>query len=277
MLRIRHRIVLMAACGIAGVIGLAASAWAIRWWNLERAPSISASCCRQRRRGGHGYRQRWHEPGGIIVPDYVSGGTAGFGYLNPNTGLPEYGTLAIADAIKAGGNYTSPGTSTLEGLSSTNAQGQQNAVIGYFDNNANGSPYYSIWRGVDLTVAGPTQATPVTLISPTYIGDATLRGSVGLDDGSDWLGGYLAGDTGWQNGDYLNDGSVGLDSVGAWLGIYLAIPGQQYPGFIAPVTAGPIQLSGGLIAVPEPATCSLAIAAMAAAFVFRFRSRRSVS
>ena len=100
----------------------------------------------------------------------VTGLPTGFGYLNPATGKAEYGIQAVADAIRNGA------------ISSSNAAGMQNATIGYFDNNASGTPYYSMRRSINLTASGPTAGTQCLLISPTYIGDATLRGSVGLDE-----------------------------------------------------------------------------------------------
>ena len=224
--------------------------------------------------------------GGLIVPDNnfgLTGNTTGFGYLNPvGGGIPEYGLTAIGDAVRAGGNAASPGTATFEGISSTNASGHNNGVIGYYDNNAVGNtPFYSNWRGVDLTASGPAQGTPVTMISPTYIGDATLRGLVALDDYQIWQTGYLAGDSTWQSGDFLDDGKVNLDSYQAWQTVYLAAPGQ-YPNFIPPVQAGPVQinaspvqLSGAANAVPEPTTCSLLLVAALAAIAFRFRRGRA--
>ena len=277
MLRIRLRKVLMMACGIAGAMSLACSAWGDPLVELETSP-VYLSSVAIGSAGGIDLANTTDGTnfGGLIVPDAsgMPGTPVGFAYLNPNGGAAEYGQLAIADAIRAGGNYTTPSTATLEGISSTNAQGIQNAVVGYFDNNANGTPYYSSSRGVDLTAAGPTGGTPVTLISPTYIADATLQGSVNLGDFGDWLAGYLAGDSGWQNGDYVDDGKVELDSFGAWLAVYLAIPNQQYPGFVAPAYAGPVQLSGGPVAVPEPAISGLLLAAAAAAVAFRWRSAR---
>lgn len=282
MLRIRQRMVLVMACGIAGAVGLASSAWADPLVKLETTPIYLSSVAIGSAGGIDLATASDGVTGGaLIVPDAVGNATTqiGFAYLNPNTGA-EYGPLAIFDAIKAGGNASSPSTSTLEGLSSTNANLQQNAVIGNFDNNYNGTPYYSSWRGVDLTASGPTGGIAVTLISPTYIGDATLRGSIALDDYGDWLNGYLTGLTGWQNGDYAYDGTVQLDSYGDWLTNYLTIAGQQYPGFIPPISAGPIQVSGGPVSlspVPEPATCGLLVAALLAAGALRFHRRRSAS
>ncbi len=146
MLRIRQRMVLVMACGIAGAVGLASSAWADPLVKLETTPIYLSSVAIGSAGGIDLATASDGVTGGaLIVPDAVGNATTqiGFAYLNPNTGHAEYGPLAIADAIRAGGNYTSPATPTLEGLSSTNASGQVNAVIGYFDNNYNGTPYYS--------------------------------------------------------------------------------------------------------------------------------------
>ncbi len=273
--RLRTRkLALLTACTLLGAVGMAASAAADPVVKLETGPIYLS----QLAIGSNGEIDLANSTdgttfAGIIVPDNnyaVTGIPTGFGYLNPATGKAEYGIQAVADAIRNGA------------ISSSNAAGIQNATIGYYDNNASGTPYYSMWRGVDLTASGPTAGTQCLLISPTYIGDATLRGSVGLDDYSDWQTGYLAGDTGWQHGDFLNDGVVGIDSYSAWQTSYLATGGQEYPNFgtsggPAQLDVGTTQLSAGATqlevgsgqlfgatAVPEPGTFGLLLAAGAA-------------
>jgi hypothetical protein len=271
----------MMLCAIAGAIGYQSSAWAqaapalaqLQYPFYLNPVAIGSS-------GGIDLATGTTGPsfGGLVVLSTTAGatgGTSGFGYLNPNTGS-EYGQQAVFDAIKAGGNSVSPGTPTFQGISSSNAAGVQNAVVGNFNNNVGPTEYYSNWRGIDLTATGPTVGQPSILISPTYLGDAALTGTVGLADYIDWQTGYLGGLSGWQNGDFLYQGSVGLADYIDWQTNYLATAGSLYPGFGSVTQAGPVlPAAGPVAAVPEPATITLLVVPALALVFFGYRRRKA--
>jgi hypothetical protein len=271
----------MMLCAVAGIVGYQSSAWGqgspalaqLQYPFYLNPVAIGSN-------GGIDLASSSTGPsfGGLVVLSTTAGatgGTSGFGYLNPNTGLPEYGVQGVRDAIIAGGNSVSHGTATFQGISGTNTQQVNNAVVGYFDNNANGTNFYNSWRGIDLTAAGPTSGQPTVLVSPTYIGDATLAGNVSISDYSDWLSGYLTqAKFGWQNGDYQYAGSVQIGSYSDWLANYLATAGSEYPGF--GTTGSPVLPAAGPVsAVPEPATLTLLIVPALAVVFFGYRRRKT--
>jgi autotransporter-associated beta strand protein len=106
-----------------------------------------------------------------------------------------------------------------------------------------------------LTTVGVATVSGVTEVKATYYGDALLTGSVTSADYTQIDSGFLAGATGWQNGDFNYDGLINgsdytlidnaFNTQGAQLLAEVASPTAQIAG------------SGTTSAVPEPASLGL--------------------
>jgi hypothetical protein len=209
---------------------------------------------------------------------FIAPGGSGYNGYTIGTGA-EYGPQAISDAIVVGGNSQSGGTATYQGISSSFASTQTGAAIGYLNNAVNGpgTTIYSTWRGVDLTSSGPTGGADVTLISPTYVGDASLRGYVDQDDYIAWNTGNSAGESSWQAGNFLYEPTTTQDSYIAWNTINSAFLDQTFPGF-GTVSASPVQPSfSSVTAVPEPATVALLLSGAIVLLGFFWKRRVTAS
>ena len=278
MLRIRHRAVLVMGCAIAGVIGFASSASAEKAVVVLQAPGYYSQVFINPTSGGTAgidlQQNASGEPNGApVFPDMASGSgstATGFGYTNGTNPVEYYGgvnsvsghnTQALTDAIIAGGNTFQTGytATTDQGISSSFAAGQSDGTIGWLDNAFQGAgiPYYSNWQGIDLTASGPTGGKDVTLVAPTWLGDATLRGYVNLDDYIAWDAGNSAGLSSWQSGNFLYEPTTSTDSYIAWDAVNSAFPNVVFPGFGTVTQASALAPTSSVSPVPEPATWSL--------------------
>ena len=161
----------------------------------------------------------------------------------------------LADGYNAGGWNGS-------GIMSSSAGGGGLFALGYGES----ADLLDMSAGETETWRGQAVDATSILIRFTYAGDATLDGFISGDDYSaiDFASGTPGAD-GWSNGDFNYDGLISGDDY-AIIDFNLVAQGP-------PLGAG---ATGGIAAVPEPASsvaCALALVAAAA----RRRSRSLVS
>jgi hypothetical protein len=98
---------------------------------------------------------------------------------------------------------------------------------------------------------GETVSAGDALIMYTYGGDATLDGKINIDDYVKIDSGIAGGLTGWANGDFNYDGKVNIDDYTTVIDANIGIQGPPFP------TAGAVENSSGVVAVPEPGSVGL--------------------
>jgi hypothetical protein len=103
-----------------------------------------------------------------------------------------------------------------------------------------------------------TNMGDVALISPTWVGDANMDGTVDTNDAALWAYGSTPGSgvSGWFYGDWNNDGTIDANDIALWA--YTSTPGVVYPLPFNPNAPGGMGPSSNAVAVPEPATIWLA-------------------
>jgi hypothetical protein len=185
---------------------------------------------------------------GLTVNGGTANATSGTSIVDSLT-IGSGGTLNLgsADLIVHNGNagtlgslvgsWFSNGTKTGTGLKGSSAAYMTLAV---FPNDGDGSiPYFTTFSGQSLS------ATDV-LVKGTYIGDTNLDGKVDGRDYKQLNEGLVLGLSGWRNGDLNYDGVVNSAD--------LALLNTSLNANLTPLTGFPTDDSGGIQAIPEPAS-----------------------
>jgi hypothetical protein len=224
-----------------------------------------------------------HIAGGAI--DLTSGAmivtTSSFGFVPSGgqtnergvPGVAEYGDNAIHDALAEGANYASGFWNGTNGIISSTAANDPNAItaFGWIDDSVTG---YTVFEGIPVN-------TNQSIIATTWYGDSLLTGAVTPDDYALWLatitnpaGADVSTITGgpieWLDGDWFQSGVATSDDYGLWLAS-ITSPAMKPRNFnpSAPNVPGD---GANAAAVPEPASIFLSSAAfLASVFIRRLR------
>ncbi len=184
-------------------------------------------------------------------------------HYSGGVGTPQSGWLAIDQALIDGQTAGSAAlTSSSQGIVAENqvngnplGLGNVTQPSGYFAiGSANSTQLGSqtTWGGIPLT-GGTNQC----VLRETYKGDANMQGAVTFIDYTIWANGYsypLTHPDSWTNGDFNYGGAVTFVNYTIWA--------NSYSKGLASIggSAGPVQLSSGPSAVPEPGTLALFLA-----------------